>query len=161
MSEEKAKPNRKLREVEIVAAEYSRLDSIATPERGTTIAEMLVPGYWAQVSGPGEEHDGGKRMQPWQRIEVRPADRSWWAELLVVATGPFAAKVELLRHKDFAPAKARGSLDVPEGFEVKHRGRNGWCVIRLVDSQPLKEGLESQAAAALWADNHAKTFAQG
>lgn len=160
---EQAKPNRKLREVEFVAAEYNRLDSIAMPERGTTLVEMLVPEYWAQVSGPGEEGDRAKRMQPWQRIEVRPADRSWTAELLVIAVGPFTAKVVVRTggHQEFGAAKSAGQLVPPDGYDVRHRGKSGWSVVRKSDSQPLKEDLESQPAAVLWIEQHLKKFAQG
>jgi hypothetical protein len=150
MSEENAKPNRKLLEPQLVAAEYHENPWIATPGQGTTIADMLVPEYWGNVAA---------RMRRGDIIRVRPADFTWFAELIVLAVGPFTAKVFRLRHFEFDAKPEATVLAIPAGYDVKHRGKNGWCIIRKSDNAVLKESEPSQASAVLWLDNHLKTFA--
>lgn len=136
------KPNRKLLETQFADAEYNRRDMIATPEAGTSIVEMLNPLYWSHVH---------KRLKAWDRIEVRPSDGTWWAELIVRVVQPFAVRVHVLRHEHFG---ARGTVEavaeVPAGYEVRNRGRDGWAVIRTEDKAVLKDKEPSRDHAVAW-----------
>lgn len=134
---ETAKPNRKLAQHEVHSAEYKRRDLIATPEVGTSLDEMLEPAYWAHVA---------KQLQPWDRIDVRAADGTWFAELLVVAVANQAAKVHLLQHVDLGRPAAT-QVELPAGYELKARGKAGWCVIRVSDKAVIVEGAGSPADA--------------
>lgn len=168
MSEEKAKPNRKLLAPQFVSAEYHENPWIAKPEAGTTFVEMLDPAYWANVAS---------QLRSGDVIRVRPVEGNWWAQLVVAAVAPFTAKVEFIigrafgigtftSEDDFAKA-VDGKKDQPpvlaavgpKGYEIKNRGKNGWTVVRKSDNAVLKEGLDTQAAALAWAEQHAKTFA--
>ena len=136
------KPNRKLLETQFGDAEYRRRDVIATPEPGTTLDEMLSPLYWAHVA---------KQLKQWDRIEVRPSDGAWWAELIVRVAEPFAVRVHVLRHEEFAGAPGASRVsEVPEGYEIKNRGRDGWAVIRLEDKAVLREKQPSREHAVAW-----------
>ncbi len=134
-------PNRKLLVPEFQRAEYLRQDMIAAPQAGTTLEEMQNPAYWAHVA---------RGLKPHDRIEVRPVDGTWWAELIVRVVEPLAVKVHVLRHVEFTKGPTALSMDAPEGFEFKHRGSRGWCVIRLEDNEVLSERHPDQVAAAAW-----------
>lgn len=141
------KPNRKLGVHELVTAEHSRTEYVATPEIGTTFEEMACPGYWASVA---------KGLRAYDRIEIRPADGSWWAELLVRNVEPFSAVVFPLQYiADFSPKSADDPAgEVPDGYEIVFRGRAKHSVKRLVDNVFLQDGLATKADAARWLKNH-------
>lgn len=147
-----AKPNRKLLTNQFKGAEYETLFSVAYPEDGTTLDEMLKPEYWAHVA---------RDMKPWQRIEVRAADKSWMAELVVLVVKPFAVKVVVLDKFEFEAKSvaAAANIDVPEGYELKYRGKAGWSVIRLSDNEILQEKEASKAAASIWLEGFLKELA--
>jgi hypothetical protein len=151
MAEPNAKPNRKLLTNQCVLAEYQRTDWVTKPEQGTSIEEMKNPEYWANVA---------RDLKVLDRIEVRPADATWWAELLVRAVGPFTTKVHVLRVVVFDQTKGESAAapTVPAGYAITHRGKNGWTVIRKSDNAILKEGIDTQPAAHSWLDAHLKTF---
>lgn len=147
---EKAKPNRKILVPYLTAAEYQRNEWVAKPEAGTSLEEMLVPAYWANVA---------KTMKQWDRVEVRPADGSWYAELLVRVVEPFAVLVHVLRRVEFKPTlKAKSEIDVPEGYEIKFRGKAGWCIVRNDDNTILKEKEDSKEAALVWLQAHLRAL---
>lgn len=141
--------NRKLLSDQLQTAEHLRRDLIVKPERGTTLAEMLVPQYWVHVH---------RQLQALDRIEVRPADGSWWAELLVIAVEPFAARVEVLREHQIGRQNG-AEIEPPKGYSFMHRGSNGWCAIRLSDGIVLKEKEPSIEAIAAWLAGHLRKLA--
>jgi hypothetical protein len=145
-------PTRKLIEHELALAEYARTDRVATPEPGTTLDDMLDPAYWTHVA---------KVLRPFDRIDVRPADGTWFAELLVRTVEPFSVKVHVLQHVEFDRAATPGAVEVkiPEGYELVHRGRAGWSVKRLADGVLIHEGARDRASAAAWLDRHLKSLA--
>jgi hypothetical protein len=143
--------NRKLLPDQFQDAEYQRRDMIARPEAGTKLDELLDPAYWANVSAAVRQSD---------RIEVRPADGSWWAELLVRAVSSQSVAVHVLRHVEFdKTAKAEPLPPTPSGYDLKYRGNRGWCVIRLADNQSLAEKQPTQEAAAAWLAGHLRLLA--
>lgn len=137
-------PNRKLLVTQIKEAEYVRRDYVVTPPQGTTMQEMLEPMYWAHVA---------RQLRPFDRIEVRFADGKAWAELIVRVAEPLAVKVAILRHRDFEIEQGKSSgpeLEIPDGYEVKHRGLAKWSVIRLADQEVLEKGFQDRTAAIVW-----------
>lgn len=134
------------------SAEYVSNRWVVTAEPGTTIDEIKDPIFWANVAN---------RLRQWDRIEVRDAAGEWVAELVVLAVEPFAAKVHVVRH-DVFDMKANGGVPeaqpVPEGYEVKNRGKDGWCVIRQEDKAILKTGEVSRAHALIWLQGHLKAL---
>ncbi len=146
---EVAKPNRKLAVHEMPLAEYHNAPRVAFPEAGTAPDEMLNPAYWANVY---------MNLRRGDVIHAHAADGAWHGYLYVRAVLPFATKVAWepgspqvfeARNADVDPA-----AEVPEGYEVKHRGRAGWTIIRIADRAVLTERLDrpfnTRAAALDW-----------
>lgn len=150
-TETKSLPNRKIGVHEMHAADYQRSDWVARPEKGTTLDEMMTPEYWANQA---------QNMRQFDRIEVRAFDGSWWAELLVMVVQPFAAKVHVLRHLDFAKPSASGDLAVPDGYEIKWRGpQHRFAIVRLSDNTVITEDHASKQTAAASLDLYLKALA--
>ncbi len=150
MQADKPKPNRKLFPGQIAYAEYKRGDHIAEPEAGTTLEEMTDPSYWAHVA---------RGMRVWDRIEIRPKDGSWWAELLVRAVEPFTVVVAVLRQQTFISAPALAAMIPPDGYELKAQGNKGWAVIRTSDKAQLVAGQPTQESASAWLAGHLRKVA--
>lgn len=143
------KPNRRLLVTQLFEAEFRRSDLLMYPEAGTRLDEMLIPEYWSHVA---------RRLKAFDRIEVRPADGTWWAELLVHVVEPFAARVEVLREHHFGGGR-RPVVQAPDGYEFRFRGQNGWCVVRLSDGAVLREKEGSIEAAEAWLTAHNRRLA--
>ncbi len=152
------KPNRKLLETQFNSAEFVRRDMIATPEAGTTLDEMLEPAYWSNVARFGTPG----ALKQWDRIEVRPADGAWWAELIVLTVQPFAVKVATLRSKHFSKlTPEEEAAEIPAGYEVKSRGAaHGWSVTRQSDRVVLHEKARSRDDALGWLHAHLRSLGQ-
>lgn len=140
----------KLNASQLQAADYARMVWVVTPEEGTPFETILSPLYWAHVS---------KSFKPWHMIEVRCPEFSYFAELIVRDCGAQWAKVEVLRKVDLRAVQPKAAAPVADGYEVKHRGRAGWCVVRSVDKAILLEGATSRDAATDWLNEHLKKIA--
>lgn len=149
-----AKPNRKALQYQMVPAEFARLTIVHNPERGTAIQELLHPEYWANVA---------RDLRVNQAIAVISPDGEWEVELRVLAVGPFTAKVAIWHMQEWGKAKPQQdtgpAIQIPDGYDVRYRGRAGWSVVRQSDGNILKDGLSSKGEAAGWLDVHLKTFA--
>lgn len=146
------KPNRKLLPGQMQSAEFQRQDMIVRPEAGTTIEEMLNPAYWVHVA---------RGFKVFDRIEVRPVDGGWWAELLVRVVEPFTMVTQVLRLVKLETAGGTLAADItaPDGYEFKHRGPKGWAVVRLSDGAELKAAESSKESAAAWLAGHLRKVA--
>lgn len=147
---ERPKSNRKLLEGEFGFAEYRRQDLIVFPAVGTSIDDMLKPDYWVHVAS---------KMKALDRIEVRPSDGQWWAEMLVQVVEPGAVKVMVLRAVDFSRAASPEAQPVPDGYTIKWRGAARWGVIRDEDKFVLHEGENSREGAEAWLTVHLRKLA--
>lgn len=121
----------------ITQAEYARVVWRLTPEPGTSPEDVLVPAYYAHVA---------KQLKPGARIEVAPADGSWFMELYVRSSDANAAKVALLELYTFDEV-AQVETAV---FEVKHRGPKGWSVVRTSDKAVVFENGKTKDEATKW-----------
>lgn len=149
MADEIKKPSRKINEIHEI--QFARTEWVAKPERGTSLAEMLEPAYWASVA---------KKLRQWDRIEVRPTDGSWLAELVVVVVEPFAVKVHVRWAERFDKIAAIAEdTAVPAGYSIKHRGRAGWSVVRDEDTKILAQDLGSRVAAVQFLEHHLRVLA--
>lgn len=113
------------------------------PELGTPIEAISDEQYWAHVS---------HQFSPGDKIEIFPDDKGYWAEFLVIDAGKLYAKVKLVSLADFTIKESVG--DIPEGYEVKHRGPKGWCVLRGTDV--LGDKLGDKESAIAWLQDHLK-----
>lgn len=140
--------------------------SIMVPP-GTTIKDVLRPGFWTHHS---------PRLSPWDKIEVRTEDGTWYAELLVMATDRSWARVHKLAYHSLTTADVSQSQASEEeiglaleGLKVVHRGRDyKWSVVRREDNAVLREKLttkhdaEAQALEIARAETaHASLEAEG
>lgn len=119
-------------------AEYQRKVFYIQLEADTTLDDVLRPAFWAHVA---------RRLKPRARIEVHPADGSWFAELIVLAASHISASVAVLNKVDLAAADLTGDI---LDHEVKHRGRAGWSAVRKSDHMVVVEGLPSKQAVIDW-----------
>lgn len=139
------RPNRRIKESQMAVAEYARQDLIVTPEQGTTIEEMQAPEYWVHIA---------RRLRPMDRIEVRPADGMWWAELLVRVVETMAVRVHVLRLEVFGRTEGMTEIDIPDGYSVEHRGLEQWCVKRHSDQEIIHRREPSRLHAIAWLHGH-------
>lgn len=122
----------------VKSAEYIRTVWAAQPESGTTLDEMLLPEYWANVA---------KTIKVGDRIDVTAEDGSWFAELYVRSAQPLALKVFVLRHTVFDAPRVKDAISP---YDVRHRGGAGWSVVRLSDKAVLFEGGKDRTVAEDW-----------
>ncbi len=83
---------------------------------GFAFSKVLAPAFWTHV---------GHILKPWDRIEIRPDDRTYVAEVVVTDAGPNFAKVALL-YKTELVAKADDVASLTIDFaNGKHRVLRG------------------------------------
>lgn len=121
----------------ITQADYARVVWRLTPEPGTTPDDLLVPAYYAHVA---------KQLKPGAKIEVAPADGTWYAELYVRSADATSVKVALLELYTFDETQRADT----EAFEIKHRGPKGWSVVRTSDKAVVFENGKSKDEATKW-----------
>ena len=137
-------------------AESARNYWVVTVEQGTTREEILKPEFWALV---------GKTFRPYDRIELRADDGTFFAEYLVLSADRAWAKVEELRWvalgtKDVSLTQAAGA-DLRARYKVEWRGPHlKHCVERKdgANVERLKEGFSDKAEATVWLESHLKTI---
>ncbi len=123
----------------VTQADYSRVIWRIVPTPGTLPEEVLVPRYYVHVA---------KQMKPGARIEVAPADGSWFMELYVRSATETDVNVVVLSEHHFDIPKATPTAQ--EEYLVKHRGPRGWSVIRKADKKVVFEDGTLEAEAADW-----------
>lgn len=109
---------------------------------GTTKERLLQSGLWSVVSDTFHAFD---------RINVIWADRSGYAELLVVDAGRGFCNVILLNYHQL-PALLVSEQGLPPGFDIFFDGpinndEGGYCVKRLSDGVLLVRGKPNRDAA--------------
>lgn len=117
--------------------------------KGVEPADLLEPSYW--------QHHAGK-LAPWDHIEVRAEDGSWYQELVVMdssrAWARVAPKLPVVR---FTTPDVSLSQTAPSEYEVMHRGPRKWSVIRKKDRAVMfEEGGQRDAAETWLKDNSDK-----
>lgn len=104
---------------------------------GTTIEDLLVPAYWANVA---------RNLQPRTTIEVHWDDASQFAELYVLDAGRNWASVDVLRHKKELKRPVLAHL--AEQYEISFNGPvDRYRIQRLSDRAVIKAGFATEAAA--------------
>lgn len=138
---------RRLHPSRFKVAEQERNLWLVYPEHGTEFEDLLEPSYWSHIA---------KNLRPGARIEVLAEDGSYWAELLVRATGNLSASVHPLRKVDL------GNIPLPEAssFAVEYRGPVlKHAVIRKRDGSSIQSGFDTQEAAMQWLGLNSRTLA--
>lgn len=130
-------------------AEYLRRDWVCTAEEGTTVDDLLDPGYWSHVA---------TQLTMYDRIEVRIDSGEYLLELLVKEAGRNWAQVALLHHHDLAGKVTTGEA-VTADFDAVFKGPlRKWCAIRKSDSVALHEKMETKAQALEWISGYERTI---
>ena len=111
------------------------------PEGGVNLSDMMAEEYWGIVS---------RKFAAGDILEVLSPSNEWFAELLVLSTGPNFAKVRQLSFVEFAQAGKADEL----AFEIKHRGGAGWSVKRKSDGIVMFEKGETREQAEKWVAEH-------
>ncbi len=130
------------------SAEYERNVWVVTPDAGVDFEDLASPKYWANVAN---------MLKPYDKIEVRADDGSYYGELLVVYNGSNFAQTRPISFVklDVAEPQSQGVA----GLEVKWRGPHSkWSVVRNKENgfDVLKDQFASRALASKWAiDNQA------
>lgn len=153
MEKEKAKPvlapgRRQL-------AEQVRVQHVATAEAGVTFEQMLDPDFWAHEA---------RSLSPYDLIECRSDDGSFWGLVIVLETGRNWAKVHPLQYvpldtKDVAQTRAErketGAYRIEyKGATMKH------VVIRNSDNAVVHQGEQRKAGAEAWLRDHEQALAR-
>jgi hypothetical protein len=131
------------------SGEFVRTLYVITAEKGTTRKDLLEPEYWSHVAA---------QFKPYDRLEVRVDDETFFAEYLVLSCGRTWAKVLELSFKslDSAPVTTEGDMDE---FIITWKGPAlKWCVIRESDKEIIKDKLEKDDATKFLA-GYLKTIA--
>lgn len=127
--------------------DYERTVYVATAFEDTTVEDMLDPKYWVHVAS---------KMKPWDRIEARANDGTWWAEFMVLESGRAFARVVLMRQQNLTTTDvAQSQIAAFTDYKVLHRGPHcKWSVIRVSDKHVLHEGEGTKDGAENWLKNH-------
>lgn len=136
-----------LGEQRVGLAEQLRQDWVVNAEEGTTVQDVLNPGYWAHIAA---------RLQIYDHVEVRLETGEWVLELIVLDVGRNYARLYVKQKYDFAevdvsaPSNALTHRVDWKGPQRKH------VVVRLSDSAILQEGFSNKSEAIAWMENHIK-----
>lgn len=126
--------------------EYANSAWRVIADRGVTIERLCDTDYWSLVA---------QDLHPFDTLHVIAADRSYYAELLVVDCGRGYAAVELLLHKPLPPLLAITDR-LPPGFELKYNGpESQWTATRLCDGVVIGTGFSSRDACLQHLLDHA------
>jgi len=130
-------------------AEFERIVHTAAPAAGHTQEHMLQPAYWAHVA---------PKLKPWDRVEVRAEDGTYYAELLVLACDRTWARMHVLHWHDLSTQdiSITQAADASTKFEIAHSANLRWHVIRKSDRQVMHKEDQTKQDAELWLREYLK-----
>lgn len=127
--------------------EHQRQIWVAKVPKDVEPADVLDPVYWAHHSG---------KLSPWDKIEVRAEDGTWYQELIVIDSSRAWARVAPLTEvKRFTTQDVSLSQSAPTGYEITHRGPRKWSVVRTKDRAVMTEDHGERAGAESWLKENA------
>lgn len=123
--------------------EHQRNVWVAVAERNTTKEDMLTPSYWSNVAA---------KLRPWDHIEVRAEDGTYYATYLVTSCDRTWAKVHNLSFHDLTGEGLTSdqAKEIEGSYDVKWRAAKKWSVIRKLDRTVLQEGMHTEKDAREW-----------
>jgi hypothetical protein len=131
-------------------AEQVRNHWCVTAEAGTTFKQMLHPDYWAHEA---------RKLKPYDMIECRADDGTFWGLMIVLEAARNWAKVHPLQYvpldsKDVSQTRSADMEDYVVEFKgptLKH------VVIRKSDNEILHQCEAKKTDAQQWLVNHLAT----
>lgn len=133
-------------------AEHERTAYVVTVESHTSRELLKEPSFWSLVA---------KKFRPYDRLEVRSDDGTFWAEYLVLACDRTWAKVhEMSFHKLTTSEIAQTQAAIQnDEFEVKWGGpHNKFRVIRKSDNAVIKDQIQTKDDADLALKEYVKVI---
>ena len=134
-------------------AEAERMPYAITVEQGVTKRHITDPAFLAHVAA---------RLRPYDKIEVRCDDGSFYAELLVLTAERTYARVHLLAWHDLTTkdvTQTQAAIAQP-GYTVEWKGpHRKWCVIRTQDASIVHEQAPGKHEASVWLHEFLKVTA--
>jgi len=128
--------------------EFERTLWVVTAHENTRPEDMLDPEYWTHVS---------ERLRPFDKIEARADDGSWYAEFLVLDVSRRWATVHALRIDHLTTKDVSLSKVMSDEYTVEWKGpAHKHSVIRKTDGAVLHEGEQTKAGAYQWLSNRLK-----
>lgn len=122
---------------------YNLFDCV--PLAGTKLEEMIEPKYWEHVAA---------KLRPWDHIEIRAEDGSFYAHLIVQRADRLSADVRPIQYADLNVG-APSDGDIPAGYSVDYGGPIAkWRV--LMGAATVREGFQQKGAAIQWIANRGK-----
>ena len=144
-------PERKIEQLNparMKEAEYERTHWVATAHANTLPEDLLSPDYWSHCAA---------KFKPWDKIEARADDGTWYAEYLVLEAGRNWARTTLLTKHNLTTADVALSQAAQGAYEIKYRGPHSkWSVIRRGDNEVMHEGEQTQGGAINWMNERLK-----
>lgn len=140
------------RQFGLVEFKFRRWSAELTEEQTLEIA--LDPTFWAGQVDKIMGHDKSKGRG--DIIEIRKADISLYAELLIVEIGAGFVKTVLI-----SEAKPE-SIEIPASSPLATKwnvGKRCHEVVRVADNQVMHSGFQTKTSAAAWIDDHLKKMA--
>lgn len=130
-------------------AEFQRSIYVCTAHANTKPTDLLDPAYWAHVSA---------KLKPWDHLEVRADDATWYAEFIVLEAGRTWAKVHMLNCQSLTSADVAASQAASlTPYDVVYRGEHAkWSVVRKVDREVVHENEATQGGAIDWLNERLK-----
>lgn len=125
-------------------ASYERTVYVVTADEGVTPEDLLRPEHWAHVAA---------QLKPWDRIEARANDGTWFAEYLVLDASRVWARVRQLGDVQYLTT---GDVAITQAalqgtYRVEYKGpHNKWSVIRNSDQAVVNDGNGTREAAETW-----------
>ena len=128
--------------------EFERTVYTCTTHEETLPDDLLVPSYWTNVA----EH-----FKPFDKVEVRADDGSWYAELLVLETSRRWTRMFMLSCHNLTTSDVSLTQAKLQEFVVEYKGpAKLHCIIRTADREIIHEGLRTKADAHEWLANRIK-----
>lgn len=138
-------PARKVRQLEgarMKECEFERTVYVVTAHEHTDPEDLLEPEYWTHVA---------EKFKPFDKIEARADDGSWYAELIVLETSRRWTRMHLLQKADLTTKDVSLTQSKLQEFAVDWKGpHRKFCVIRLSDQEILHDAEQTKAGAHSW-----------
>ena len=128
--------------------EFQRTVYTATAFENTVPEDLLDPEYWTHVA---------EQFKPFDKVEVRADDGSWYAECLVLETSRRWTRMHMLSKHNLTTGDVSLSQTKMQEYAIEWKGpHKKHCVIRQSDQEIIHEGEETKAGAYTWLSGRIK-----
>lgn len=132
----------------VMQAEFVRVVHSVKIPPNIPFASILSSDFWAHCAS---------KFKPYDKIECRAQDNTWYGELMVRRVEPLAVHVWALHYVDLTAQAVPQRSVTAEDFAVGYGGpHHQWRVVRLSDKAVIHKGEASEGDAQAWLENHLK-----